>query len=278
MPHAVSLILNEQRTSHLSFARHLRYHTKLLDMPNIVVKRCNVLNPASLLPLPTDSDPHDCLTSVAPQGQTSLTNPFFNCDFIFYTDGSTHRDKQGNNHVGFAVCSDSAVLSSGLLPPRLLAQAAELVALTEACKLAEGKLVKTYTDSRYVFSVVHDFGALWRHRNFLQSDGKHVLYHSLMADLLDAILLPSAIAVCKCAVHSPSADPVARGNVAYDAAAKSEALQPLTSTAYSDPPESSCGASVSDGVWLEPNGLPCLPRHFFPAFAMLVQPMRPKGG
>ncbi|KAI3360522.1 hypothetical protein L3Q82_002411 [Scortum barcoo] len=34
VPHAVSLILLEQKTSHLSAARWLRYHTLLLDMPN----------------------------------------------------------------------------------------------------------------------------------------------------------------------------------------------------------------------------------------------------
>lgn len=56
VPHSVSLILNEQRTSHLSSARHLSYHTTLLDKPNVVVKHYNVLNPASLLPLSTDGD------------------------------------------------------------------------------------------------------------------------------------------------------------------------------------------------------------------------------
>lgn len=38
VPHAVSVILNEQRTSHLSAARYLRYHTCLLEMPNVTVK------------------------------------------------------------------------------------------------------------------------------------------------------------------------------------------------------------------------------------------------
>lgn len=50
VPHAVSMILLEQKTSHLSTARWLRYNTVLLEMPNITVKRCNVLNPATLFP------------------------------------------------------------------------------------------------------------------------------------------------------------------------------------------------------------------------------------
>lgn len=32
------------------------HHTTLLDMPNIAVERCNVLNPTALLPLPADED------------------------------------------------------------------------------------------------------------------------------------------------------------------------------------------------------------------------------
>lgn len=64
VPHAVSLILSEQKMSHLSAARYFRYHTCLLDMPNVTVKRCNILNPASLLPLPDDGEPHDCLTEL----------------------------------------------------------------------------------------------------------------------------------------------------------------------------------------------------------------------
>ena len=39
VPHAVALILLEQKTSHLSTATWLRYNTVLLDMPNIAVKR-----------------------------------------------------------------------------------------------------------------------------------------------------------------------------------------------------------------------------------------------
>ncbi len=50
VPHAVSMILQEQKTSHLSMARWLRYHTILLDMPNITVRRCITLNAATLLP------------------------------------------------------------------------------------------------------------------------------------------------------------------------------------------------------------------------------------
>ncbi len=63
VPHAVSMILQEQRTSHLSTARWLRYHTILLDMPNVTVKRCTTLNPATLLPTEEDGQEHHCCLS-----------------------------------------------------------------------------------------------------------------------------------------------------------------------------------------------------------------------
>lgn len=91
VPHAVSLILAEQKTWHLSAARYLRYHTCLLDMPNVKVKHCNTLNPASLMPLPTDVDPHDCVAEldVICSPRPDLTDePRTNADFVLYTDGS----------------------------------------------------------------------------------------------------------------------------------------------------------------------------------------------
>ncbi len=64
------------------------------------------------------------------------------------------------------------------------------------------KCVTIYTDSRYALGVTHDFGALWKHRNFLKSDGHPILNASLVAELLEAILLPDKVAICKCAAHT----------------------------------------------------------------------------
>ena len=60
VPHSVVIILLEQKTLNLSAARWLRYTSVLLDMPNVTVKRCTVLNPVTLLPTPDDVEPHDC--------------------------------------------------------------------------------------------------------------------------------------------------------------------------------------------------------------------------
>ncbi len=229
MPHAVSMFLLEQRTSHLSTARWLRYNAILLEMPNITIKRCTVLNPATLLPMEKDGEEHDCVATLeqvcTPRPDLKET-PLENADLILFVDGSASRDpKTGKNRAGYAVATAYATITSGALPAHCSVQAAELVALTEACKIAEGQTVTIYTDSRYSFGVCHDFGALWKHRTFLKSDGKPVLNHDSIAALLEAILLPKSIVICKCVAHSKSDDFVSLGNKRADAAAKDTAMR-----------------------------------------------------
>ncbi len=75
-----------------------------------------------------------------------------------------------------------------------------------------------------------------------------------MAALLHAILLPKAIAVCKCEAHTNSSDPVSAGNVKADADACSVAKQGVLSTikaAMFDPMLSltlRLGSTLSDGL------------------------------
>lgn len=146
-----------------------------------------------------------------------LSNP----DLVLFLDGpATGHPVSGLNLIGFAVVSVHAVLCSGSLPSHYFAQTAELVALTEACKLAAGKSVTIYTDSRYAFGVVHDFGALWKHRKFLKSDGKPILNHSHVAALLYVIFLPTSVAIYKCKAHTSYSNDMSCSNAKADAAAR----------------------------------------------------------
>ncbi len=151
-----------------------------------------------------------------------MTDP----DLVLLVDGSA----SGQNQVGYAVVTHHDILKSGSVPTHFSAQAAELVALAEAWKLAEGKTVTIYTDSRYASGVVHDFGALWKHRKCLRSDGEPVLHHDKVAALLHAILLPKATAVRKCQAYTNSFDLVSTGNAKADAAAHSAAKTRVTHT------------------------------------------------
>ena len=95
VPHAVSMILLEQKTSHLSSARWLRYNTVLLEMPNITIKKCTILNPATLLPTPGDGEPHDCvavITEICSPRPDLQDIPLMNADMERFVDGSASRD------------------------------------------------------------------------------------------------------------------------------------------------------------------------------------------
>ncbi|KAI4876404.1 hypothetical protein NFI96_004025 [Prochilodus magdalenae] len=85
------------RNSHLSTQRWLKYNTVLLDLPNITVKRCTVLNPAALLPTQGDGEPHDCvaLTNELCSPRTDLKDePLHDPDLVLYVDGSASRDPE----------------------------------------------------------------------------------------------------------------------------------------------------------------------------------------
>ncbi|XP_060922638.1 uncharacterized protein LOC132996313 [Limanda limanda] len=297
VPHAVSMILLEQKTSHLSTARWLRYNTVLLEMPNITIKRCTVLNPATLLPTPGDGEPHDCvavITEICSPRPDLQDVPLVNADMELFVDGSASRDPAtSRNQVGFAVTTLYDTIIAEPLPSQYSAQAAELVALTEACKYARDKSVNIFTDSRYAWGVAHDFGRLWANRKFLTSTGKPITHHTLVAALLDAVLLPKLIAICKCEAHTRELDSVSRGNARADIAAKAAAKRslpvndafvldvPVTPNAdlqelqaRATPEEKvvwkKAGCSVTDGIWCGPDGKPCLPKYLFPYYAKLI--------
>lgn len=172
---------------------------------------------------------HDCLAVIAEAVSPRpalLSEPLSHPDTIFYVDGSA-RKINGDGYVGYAFFSDHEIIESARLPSHLYAQAAELFALTRTCILATGKSVTIFTDCRYCFGAVHDFGRLWKNKNFLTSQGKTIQHHALVNNLLEAILLPSSIAVCKCQAHSKAHDIISLQNWYADSSAKSAAMPPL---------------------------------------------------
>ena len=304
VPHAVAAILLQAKTAHLTPASTLHYYN-ILNLPNVTLKRCNVLNPATFLPTEDDGEAHDCLAviseAVTPRPDLTTT-PLLNPELIYYVDGSAKR-VEGEGAVGYAVVSDYELIESARLPSHLSAQAAELFALTRACILAKGKSVTVYTDSRYAFGVVHDYGTLWKNRGFLTSQGTKIQHHLLVNNLLEAILLPSQISVCRCPAHGKIVDDVSKGNAFADSMAKkagessSGVLQMFLNT-DGDPAGSQSEVSFdarmslkdiqslapsveksvwrkkgkcgSDGVWRGPNQKPCLPKRLFPYMAKMA--------
>jgi hypothetical protein len=54
-----------------------------------------------------------------------------------------------------AVITSAQILWAAPLPPNTSVQLAELIALTKALQVSQGKRVNIYTDSKYVFLIQH---------------------------------------------------------------------------------------------------------------------------
>lgn len=61
------------------------------------------------------------------------------------------------------------VVEAKALPPNTSALKVEIIALTRALELAEGKRINIWTDSKYAFSVIHAHGAIWKERGLLSA-------------------------------------------------------------------------------------------------------------
>ena len=134
--------------------RITQYQALLLDTPEIKLRVCQTLNPATLLPdSPTSPLDHQCmqiidkLYSSRPNlSETALSDP----EEKRYTDGSSFVEK-GERKAGYAVVSLGETKESGSLPPDTLAQKLEIFALIRALELGEGKRINVYTDSKLCF-------------------------------------------------------------------------------------------------------------------------------
>ncbi|XP_032879405.1 uncharacterized protein LOC116974905 [Amblyraja radiata] len=208
-------------------ARQNKYEIYLLNNPNLSFQCCTTINPATFLehvPEEKEFSGHDCLqlihedTSPRPDlRDTAMSNP----DVSFFTDGSSSIDEQGRRLSGYAIVNqDGDTVESAAFENPFSAQQAELFALTRACTLAEGISANIYTDSQYAFGVVHDYGQLWKNRGFLTSSGTVISHQKLVSNLLQAIQLPSQLAVIKVRAHTSGQSPIDIGNRLADEAAK----------------------------------------------------------
>ncbi|XP_053512397.1 uncharacterized protein LOC128626051 [Artibeus jamaicensis] len=143
-------------------------------------------------------------------------------DLTLFTDGSSFI-KNGQQYAGAAVTTEDKVLWQKALPKGASAQRAELIGLTQALRLAEGKVVNIYTDSRYAFATAHVHGAIYKERGLLTAGGKDVKNREEILTLLEAIWLPKKVAIIHCRGHQKGDSPVIRGNTLADTAAKETA-------------------------------------------------------
>lgn len=301
VPHAVEEVLGHPNTRHLSAARLTRYELALLTPSNIVIKRCDVLNPATLLPIrPTPVEwVHDCCHTTEAYYELPVTVQDFaleNPELELWLDGSRYYTEKGSPVTGLAVVSQKKAIFQRALPNHCSAQVAELEALIKACELAEGKSVNIYTDSRYARGAKHNFSILWKSCNFLTSQGKLIKNSAQVKALLEAITLPAAVAVVKAKAHTKASNAVAMGNQRADEVAKVAALLPLVvsddervfpkrdtdtqtlqqlqSTASREVinkwKKNNCHYNEDIGIWLHEDGRPCAPPSMYPSLCSMA--------
>lgn len=222
--HSLRNLLNYGKYT-LTMSRLRDYH-RLVEQPDVTLIRCSTINPAENLPTPEDGEPHDCVQES--ERYSKLRSdlqalPLRNADVEYWTDGSCYRIGETLS-AGYAIVRaeglDFVVEKAEIIPQPASAQLAELVGLTEACLLADGKRVTIYTDSAYAHNVCHLFGAVWKSRGFKKTDGSPIQHDAQILKLLHALMKPREIAIAKCAAHRMDASRVSRGNRAADDAAK----------------------------------------------------------
>nr|XP_049574037.1 uncharacterized protein LOC125967226 [Syngnathus scovelli] len=226
VPHAVDVLLLQSKMNMLSPARHLSYTALLLSQPHITIKRCTILNPATLLPTPNDGIPHNCVeeTEQLQLPRADLSDTPLTSGKTWFVDGSCSRTPIGKTQTGYAVVENpDTVIEAATLPSHFSAQAAEIIALTRACTLADGQDLTVYTDSQYAFSTVFYFAKQWERRGMITSTGKQITHAQLLIQLLQAVMLPTKLAICKCEAHTRRKDVVSLGNALADKIAKEAA-------------------------------------------------------
>ncbi|ERE70430.1 Pro-Pol polyprotein, partial [Cricetulus griseus] len=136
--------------------------------------------------------------------------------------------------AGAAVVDENHTIWAGSLPEGTSTQKAELVALTQALKLAEGKTVNIYTNSQYALAMAHIHGAINQQRGLLSSAGREIKNKQEIIQLLDALHLPRKVAIIHCLGHQKAITRETRANQKDDQEAK-KAAQGLNIVTITDP-------------------------------------------
>lgn len=128
---------------------------------------------------------------------------------------------EGERKAGAAVVDGKDIIWASALPPGTSAQRAELIALTQVLKKAEGKKANIYTDSRYAFATAHVHGEIYRRRGLLTSEGKEIKNKYEILDLFQGLFLPKKLSAIAQAIKMGT-----QGNHLADETAKIAALGP----------------------------------------------------
>ncbi len=225
--HQVGVVLHNLKAQHMTAQRRSGYKATLLATENLTIKPTSVSNPAvqslyGLSTLITEPVPHDCMKTIESSisARVDLKDVPLDGGEHLYKDGSCSRPSDGVYLCGYAIVTPEGERVEAYRLNHNSAQAAEIIALTRACELTKGERATIYTDSKYSYGVVQDFTQTWARRNFQTSEGKPISHAGLVVDLLQAVMLPSELAVEKVKGHASGDEPDAVDNRNADEMAK----------------------------------------------------------
>ena len=145
-PHQAQGILEIKGHHRLTGGRPTKYQALLLDSPEVTLKTCYALNPATLMPAEGPELTHSCLETL---DQVYACRPDLtdqateNPEEAWFTDSSSFV-KDAARRAGCAIVGTHGATEAKPSPPNTSAQRAELIALTGALTLGEGKIINIY--------------------------------------------------------------------------------------------------------------------------------------
>ncbi|XP_010280182.1 PREDICTED: uncharacterized protein LOC104616762 [Phaethon lepturus] len=223
--HTVSAVLEAKGGHWFSPQRFLRYQAILVERDDVEIVVTNIVNPASFLSGDTGEPVHhDCLETIEATyaSRPDLRNSPMESRENWFTDGSSYV-LSGKRHAGYTITTNQEVIESRPLPMNTSAQKTEIIAVTRALELTQGKVVNIYTDSKYAFEVVHAHGTIWKERGLLNSQGKNIKHAEEILRLLEAVQLPEKVAIMHIKAHQKVSSELERGNELADREAKQAA-------------------------------------------------------
>ncbi|XP_035169578.1 uncharacterized protein LOC118159047, partial [Oxyura jamaicensis] len=224
VPHMVTTVLEQKGGYWLSPSRMMKYQAILTEQDDVTLNTTNLLNPAVFLGTSPEEGSlnHNCMEVIeytyASRADLKDT-PLERYDWELFTDGSSFVEN-GTRYAGYAVTTSRTIIEVNSLTPGTSAQRAEIIALTRALELSEGKEVNIWTDSKYAFGVVHVHGALWKERGLLSSQGANIKHQEEIMKLITAVQKPRQVAIMHCKAHQGGTSEVAEGNRLADQTAR----------------------------------------------------------
>ena len=224
--HTLVEMLNTGKLKSVSNMRRAKWEAVLLPpSKSVTIIRDTGNNPAE--GILDEGEPHNCGDVDTGEGEGRIRDtPLITAEETLFVDGS-RKYMEGSPRTGWAVVNDKLeTIGSGRIDGSLSAQVAELVALTQALELSEGKAVNIYSDSRYAFGVIHDYMTAWGRRGFITTGGTPIKHQQRIEALLRASEKPREAAVIKVKAHQkePGRDSPDwlkfKGNQAADRAAQ----------------------------------------------------------